>query len=115
MNYVLYAVFESGAKIDELLWDLHQKGFNGTALNGSSINSLFNSTLNEDEPSGALLRERLSLSKGNNPTFFLVLKEGQFDEVRKIIKISRDLSKKSAGASLCGPSVFTKVLSKDFL
>ena len=86
MNYVLYAVFESGAKIDELLWALHQKGFNGTALSGSSINSLYNSVLGEDEPSVLSLTNALTLSKGSNPTFFLVLKEGQFDEVRKAIE-----------------------------
>lgn len=86
MNQVLYAVFESGAKIDELLLNLHQKGFNGTYQSGVSINALFNGTLNEDEPSVLSLRNAMAMSHGNNPTFFLVLKEGQFDEVRKTIE-----------------------------
>jgi hypothetical protein len=70
MNYVLYAVFESGAKIDELLLDLHQKGFNGTALNGSSINSLFNSTLNEDEPSVLSFANALVLTQRQQSDVF---------------------------------------------
>ncbi|OPZ36410.1 MAG: hypothetical protein BWY98_00424 [Tenericutes bacterium ADurb.BinA155] len=86
MNYVLYAVFESGANIDMLLLDLHQKGYNGTAINGSSINAFFHSTINEDEPPALSLTNALALTKGSNPTFFLVLKEGQFKEVAKIIK-----------------------------
>ena len=86
MNYVFYAVFESGAKIDELLLNLHQKGYNGTYHSGMSINTLFNAAANEDEPSVLSLRNAMAMSQGNNPTFFLVLKEGQFDEVRKTVE-----------------------------
>jgi hypothetical protein len=106
MNYVLYAVFESGAKIDTLLLDLHQKGYNGTALNGSSINSLFNSTLNEDEPPVLSLTNALALTKGSNPTFFLVLKEGQFDEVAKIIRDFTGSFKKIRGGIFMWPLSF---------
>jgi hypothetical protein len=106
MNYVLYAVFESGAKIDELLWELHQKGYAGTALNGSSINSLFSSVLNEDEPSVLSLANALVLSKGNNPTFFLVLKEGQFDEVRKLIEDYTESFAKIRGGIFMWPLSF---------
>jgi|SRR5574344_868291 hypothetical protein len=106
MNYVLYAVFESGAKLDELFISLHQKGYNGTYLNGASINTLFNSTLNEDEPSVLSLRNAISLSKGSNATFFLVLKEGQFDDVRKMIEDYTGNFKKIRGGLFMWPLSF---------
>jgi hypothetical protein len=86
MNYVLYAVFESGAKLDDLFILLHRKGYNGTYLNGASINTLFNATTSEDEPSVISLRNALRIGKEGNVTFFLVIKEGQFETLKKIIE-----------------------------
>ena len=106
MNYVLYAVFESGAKLDDLFITLHQKGFNGTYLNGASINTLFNSTLNEDEPSVISLRNAMSVGKGSNATFFLVLKEGQFEMVKKMIEDYTDNFKKIRGGIFMWPLSF---------
>jgi hypothetical protein len=106
MNYVLFAVFESGAKIDQLLSTLHDKGYNGTYLNGASINTLFNSTTSEDEPSVISLRNAISLSKGTNATIFLVLKEGQFDPVRKLIEDFSGNFKKIRGGIFMWPLSF---------
>jgi hypothetical protein len=105
MQYVLYAVFEAGADIDPLFNSLHQKGFNGTYLPGASLNTLLHSS-KEEEPSFLSLRSALTPEKKNNATFFLVVKEEQFSQVRKIIEDYTDSFKKIRGGLFAWPLSF---------
>ena len=106
MNYMFYAVFESGAKIDELLLSLHQKGYNGTYHSGMSINTLYNAAAGEDEPAVLSLRNAMAFSQGSNPTFFLVLKEGQFEDVKKTIEDFTGNFKRIRGGIFAWPLSF---------
>jgi hypothetical protein len=85
MNYALFAVFEAGASVEDLFLALHHEGFNGTYLNGASLNTLIHSSASDDEPSFISLHKALSYIDKNNATFFLVVEEKKLERVRKLI------------------------------
>jgi hypothetical protein len=85
MKYACFAVFEAGAKVDDLLSNLHDQGFNGTYLSGASINSLVQS-FPDDEPSVISLRSVTNSLKKENPTFFLIVKEEQLPTLKRCLE-----------------------------
>jgi hypothetical protein len=105
MEMILYAVFEAGANIDSLLVLLHSQGYNGTYLPSSSIHHL-TSPSKEEEPSVISLSRALVGEKENNATLFLVLKEGQFEKVKKIIEDFTDSFHKIKGGIFAWPLSF---------
>lgn len=101
----MYAVFEAGAKVDELFSSLHRKGYNGTYLSGASINTMVASSFDE-EPAVLSLPNALSGSKSWNATFFLILEEKQFDEVKALIEDYTGNFKKIRGGLFMWPLTF---------
>ncbi|MCI2068605.1 MAG: hypothetical protein LKJ88_03405 [Bacilli bacterium] len=107
MKQIIFAVFEAGCSIDELLHQLHAKGYNGTFLAASSFNTLVNS-IGEEEPSVLSLTNALRGQVRENPTFFSIINEEDFPIVSKIIEDFTGDFKKIRGAVFAWPVTFFK-------
>jgi uncharacterized protein YaaQ len=107
MKQIIFAVFEAGSNIDELLHELHDKGHNGTYLAASSFNTLVNS-VGEEEPSVLSLTRALGGQIRENPTFFSVVNEEDLPVVDAIIEKYTDNFKKIRGAVFACPITFFK-------
>lgn len=91
---LLLIVLNKVEKLDDLLESLMEQGFTGATILSSTGMMKELAKNSEDFPIFGTFRFQLDLDREENKTIFMVLKDGQVETVKKIIrKVVGDLSK----------------------